>query len=927
MLNNRLHLLSCFLFLYLNVVAQELIPDSLRNSSVEDRIIYLNQTGQNYNDLDSSAIYFNQAVQLTQSCDCDSLKVATLYEQARFFLVRGSSVLGLNKLKQLDKALLKYPDTLYNYKKESYYSYAYYLSENDSLSIKHLENALAYAVLLKDSTRIADTYNNLGKTFIAVNPAKAKAYFNLALNIYKRSNVKASEKQVTYQNLSRVFKEKDSILYYANKAYQHISDTTDAVTMAEFYIDKADALYSRSYYKESEAPALKAYSYSQKIGYDLCSQIALSILGNVAIEKEQYTKAVDYLEKATEFKDISLYNRKPMLEKLAVAYLKNNQSEAALQALNELLVVIDSMHNQQQTAVFAEFDTKFNLAEKDKEIAQQELKIAQQKITQNNWIFGSICAFLLVLVIVFWFINKQKRNKAIVQMNLKKEKEINQMRTKFLGNIAHEIRTPLTLVSGNISLALENLNNKNKAKNNLKNALDNTKKITDDANEILELLKYEDNKTSLQESEIALKTTLERIVYSFESMAQIKEINLIYNSVVPKNVVVKIDIGKVEKIINNLLSNAIKYSPSNAQIIVKDSFSADMLTFSVTDQGEGIHYDEQKKIFERFYQSKNGEQTGGIGVGLSLSKEFAEFLNGQLTVKSALGKGSTFTLMLPVSIVENPTTLKAQPVKKTSDVIKKEATPNSDTKTVVKPKILIVEDNPQMVLYLKEILEDSYQCTSVFNGEDAIELLKDNQFDLITSDIMMPKVDGFALREAVIKLPKYKHTPFIFISAKTLAADKIKGFSLGIADYIVKPFNKNELLARIDNLLKNKQSRDQWQLQNVEQIETESADLELLKKVEAYILENIDNEDFKIKELADYIGYSQRQLTRIMKQSTGLSPVKFILEIRLQRAYALLKNKTYFTLSEVRYAVGIMSSAYFNKKFKERFGVSPSEFI
>ncbi|MFK5982010.1 MAG: helix-turn-helix domain-containing protein, partial [Flavobacteriaceae bacterium] len=170
--------------------------------------------------------------------------------------------------------------------------------------------------------------------------------------------------------------------------------------------------------------------------------------------------------------------------------------------------------------------------------------------------------------------------------------------------------------------------------------------------------------------------------------------------------------------------------------------------------------------------------------------------------------------------------------------------------------------------------------------------------------------------------------PFILISAKTLEEDKVKGFQLGIDDYVVKPFNKNELIARIDNLLANKKSREQWKLQNkdIEPV-TDSSDIILLKKIEAEVISNISDESFKIAELASAVGYSQRQLTRILKQYTGMSPVKFILEIRLQKAYKLLQNKSFFTLSEVRYDVGITSSSYFNKKFKERFGINPSELI
>jgi len=389
-----------------------------------------------------------------------------------------------------------------------------------------------------------------------------------------------------------------------------------------------------------------------------------------------------------------------------------------------------------------------------------------------------------------------------------------------------------------------------------------------------------------------------------------------------------IDLEKLEKIINNLMSNAIKFSPSNSEISVIASVNDSLLDFIVKDQGEGIHFDEKEKIFERFYQAKNNTTIGGIGIGLSLSREFAELLNGSLNVESELGKGSAFALKLPVPKYEGEIERipKKEKVSKPVDESENEATKTTTQKQ--KPKILITEDNPQMARFLEDILAPNYDCHLAFDGVEALEQLKKSRFDLITSDIMMPRMDGFAFREAVNNLPNYKHTPFILISAKTLEEDKIRGFTLGIDDYIIKPFNKEELLARVKNLITNYQSREQWKVENKNLLsDTTSADEKLLQQIENTVFENLNNEDFTVQQLAESANYSQRQLTRIMKQYTGMTPIQFILEIRLQKAYQLLQHKTHFTLSEVRYDVGISSSPYFNKKFKERFGVSPSALL
>ena len=226
------------------------------------------------------------------------------------------------------------------------------------------------------------------------------------------------------------------------------------------------------------------------------------------------------------------------------------------------------------------------------------------------------------------------------------------------------------------------------------------------------------------------------------------------------------------------------------------------------------------------------------------------------------------------------------------------------------------------------MLSKKYECSVAFDGEEAYNKIVNENFSLITSDVMMPKVDGFELREKVNLLENKKNTPFILITAKHLEVDKIKGFNLGIHDYIVKPFNKNELLARVANLIKNSEIRKEWQQKNQDLFEkNDSFENVLLEKIKKIIIKNITNENFKVENLATEVGYSQRQLSRLLKQYTGLSPVKFILELRLIKAYQLLQDKAYYTLSEVKYDIGISSTAYFNAKFKERFGIKPSEFL
>lgn len=638
-------------------------------------------------------------------------------------------------------------------------------------------------------------------------------------------------------------------------------------------------------------------------------------IGNVFTKKKETKRALEFYEKSHE---ISL-RIEPAIEisKSARNIAEKNEELKNFQKSSEYYRVYgDSLKSHMDEVLnskFAEAESKYQVEQKDKEIAQKQLEIAKAKNTRNLYIIIILVFFMLIVAYLQYRYNKQKRQKLSAENDLVKEQEINEMRTKFLGNISHEIRTPLTLISGNIQLAKEKIENGKDAQKYLDMALSNSKQVIDDANEILHILKFEKGKQEVNLEETAIQKFCKRVFLSFDSAANDKDISLEFTSAIDDDVNLNIDQNKTEKIINNLLTNALKFSSSKSKILFDLCRKGEQLEITVTDFGVGIHKEDQEKIFDRFYQSQKTKSIGGIGIGLALSREFASLLGGSLLVNSTFGEGSSFTLLLPYSEVDK------QP--EVIDTIEFHQDAN-------KPKVLIVEDNVEMSKFLSEILSEHYDITVSFDGADAYEKIKKYDFDLISSDVMMPKVDGFELREKVSELNDKKEIPFILITAKHLEIDKIKGYQLGINDYIVKPFNKNELLARVANLIENSTNRKAWKVENKELFEaTESYDKKLLDKLQKIVVENITNEDFKIDDLAKEIGYSQRQLSRILNEHTGMSPIKFVLEIRLQKAYQLLQNKTYSTLAEVKYDIGISSTSYFNTKFKERFGIKPSDFL
>jgi len=915
----------------LNSYAQIHFPDSVKTD--KEKAIYLLNVSKKIPNIKQSIIHADSVIKIAKNTQDDSLFVAGYFLKSFSYYNNAELKKSLVFAKKADSVNSKVNSVYYNYSIPSLLANIYSYKGDFDNAVKSMKIAIKEAEKSNKQNILVDAYTNIGLLFLNSGFNKKAKFYNLkALDIVKNNpNFKDSFFKV-YINLIVGSNNLSELESYAKEIKKKIN-TYEKKYQGYFYVVYGDKMYQLKAYKNAEKELEKGMQICKETNFYAMINIAETDLGIIYSRLGKFKDAIKILENKINKNQNNIENRKNILFALSKSYEGINKKSKSLHYLKKYLLLNDSIYNAKFDSKFAEFDTKFKATEKDKEIAKQQLLLAKQENTKNKILIFGLFTLLLGYGIFQWIYNKQKRKKLTTENELQKELEINELRTKFLGNIAHEIRTPLTLIAGNLELAKENINTKDKAVQNIDVALTNSKKVVDDANEILELLKFEKSKITINQNVINLDTTLKRIFYSFKSLAELKKIDLKYQSVLPINFQIKTDVQKVEKILNNLISNALKYSPSNSKIIFYANIIDKNLVVKVTDFGQGIHFDETEKIFQRFYQASNSQSVGGIGIGLSLAKEFAELLNGNLSVKSELTKGSTFTFTLSITKVSEQNL----EISKDVDLINRKDKQDFKTQQTTKqqrqinqnkPNILIVEDNPEMNNYLVEILSNNYNCFSAYDGLEALEKLTEQSFDLITSDIMMPNLNGFEFREKLNEIEKFKNIPFILISAKTLTEDKIKGFKLGIDDYVIKPFNKSELIARINNLLTHKEARERWTLDNVTLISTEeSSDKKLLKKIENSIIENISDENFKIDDLAKSVGYSQRQLTRILKQYTGMSPVKFILEIRLQKAYANLQNKTFFALSEIRYDVGITSASYFNKKFKERFGIAPNDLL
>ena len=543
----------------------------------------------------------------------------------------------------------------------------------------------------------------------------------------------------------------------------------------------------------------------------------------------------------------------------------------------------------------------------------------------------TILISLVIGVIVFSIMLYIRKKKTFeLELQNKKNQEITNLKNTYIENLSHEIRTPLTIIQGYLELIRNNVFNSANVISYSDKTLSSTDAILKFLNDFLTSLKLEKNEYNSKNTVKNIGQFLSKTINSFESITTLKNQKLYYKTnIKTSKKTINYDFASLEKILNNLLTNAIKFSNTTSSIFVKSVLTEKDLKITIKDEGIGINKEDLPKIFSRFYQSKDNKVNGGFGIGLSLVKELVEKLNGTISVVSEKNIGTSFTLILPI---ENENfLLEVQEIEKEYVLINKiiETDFISDgINQENKPKILIVDDDASILAFLKELLKTDFNCIAAFNGLEAIDLADKTEFDLIISDLRMPMMHGFELKKKLNTLENYKDVPFLIMSASIYDEKSNSVITLGVDDFITKPFKANELLTRIYNLLENKIFRNKLQKDEAsDKIEFFGHYAELMDKVNLIIQKNIENQDFSVDELAKECNYSKRQLGRIIQSKTGLTPVKIILEVRLTKAYELLQKKEFQTVKEVVYAIGLNSVTYFNRVFLNRFGIKAKDLL
>jgi signal transduction histidine kinase/DNA-binding response OmpR family regulator len=765
---------------------------------------------------------------------------------------------------------------------------------NLELARNYFEQGLEAALLLDNKGHIPFIYKNLGVVEKkSGNFEKAKQYYQNALEAYTSMSDDYSISEVLY-NMGN--------LHFEAKEYR-----------------KAIEFYQRSLNIQVTIEHLMGACYSR-----------LAIAMSYKNLKET-AKALEVLEEVNTCSD----NLQLLPTKSDVAltkseiYRETGDYEKALEAYTLYKTLSDSLAGIRNAEKISELETQYQTAQKEQEIdllnTENEvayLQLQKQRNLRNYLIITAL--FLIILIAVVY-----SRYKLKVRAN-SKLKDLDKVKTNFFTNISHEFRTPLTLIINQLSKIIGDTDDSSHTEE-LKLIERNAHRLLELTNQLLDLSKLEAGKMSLRVSPNNLSEFLGVTSATFSSMAQAKNITFTQDfQKLPKQAY--FDQDKLQKIVDNLLSNALKFTPKGGDVNLQARVADDRLTIAVHDTGPGLSQEEQQMIFERFQQAENNATPSGTGVGLTLTRELVQLHHGTIAVKSSKGNGAVFTVSIPINkeayksselsehVPQKPGTAQ------TTDVAMENVAPQIEND---KPIALVVEDNDELRGYLCSLLDGAYAVIGCEDGRlgfhKALEVIP----DIVISDWMMPHMNGEELCRNIKKDERTSHIPVVLLTAKADMPSKLDGLKIGADAYMTKPFNNEEFLIRIENLIQQRrQMRAKYaQIITIEPSKVEIADPDkvFIEKAITVVNNHLDDAQFTVQQFQEEMAMSRMQLHRKLKALTNHSASEFVRHLRLQRAADMLSANG-ITVAEAAYGSGFNSLSYFSQCFKEKFGVTPSTY-
>ncbi|MFN3756086.1 MAG: response regulator [Flavobacterium sp.] len=650
------------------------------------------------------------------------------------------------------------------------------------------------------------------------------------------------------------------------KVFDFYEKSNDLIRLSKSYALKSKIQYATKDYEGALASSTKAYE----------------IIKNLPLQKEKIHVLKNHFK----------------------ILFKNKEFEKAAQ----LSMVLDSIEVHYQKRIekdnFFELEKKYNTEKKEQEI--KLLSAENELAKKQKYLYVGVMIVIGIIGMSIFFIYRNKIKTA------EKINELNELKSKFFANISHEFRTPLTLIKSPVQLLQVSVKEEEQKKK-LDLIDSNTNRMLELVDQLLELSKLDNKSLKLIYKEGNITAFISALIEPFEFQA--KENSQIFQSNIQKSHENHLfDKDVLQKIISNLLSNALKYTPIHETIKIKTYTEKNILHLTISNSGVRLKQEEVPKIFERFYQ--DSQSLAGAGIGLSLVKELIDLYEGKIQTHLE-NNVLTFEVTLPLR------------AKNQDDTKVNIAYSNDNFEEQDMPILLIVDDHTEIRKILSELFSDAYKILEAANGEQAIKMAQKEIPDCIISDVMMPQMDGFSFTKAIKSHELTSFIPVLLLTAKNSDATHLEGLKSMADAFLTKPFNHEILKETVRGLIierKKLQLRySQELILKPVDIFINSVDEKFLEKLQNIINIHITNPDFTAEEFAKQIGMSRMQLHRKLKSLLGVTATEFIRNERLTIALELLKKET-ISISEIAYSVGFNDVSYFSKCFKERFGVSPSEY-
>lgn len=805
-------------------------------------------------------------------------------------------------------------------------------------SVEHHLKALAVREKLGDKANISASYNNLGIVYSEIGEYELSLnYHNKSLAIRKALGNKR-QLAMGYLNIGEV--------YYHTKQYEKALEVHEAgLRLAKELNDRqimASIYDNLSYIMDKFGSRDVALKYALE-GLEISRQIddrQGMIKGNTKISKilmdlNRNGEAMQHGKLAYEMaaEEGGLNAKMTSAQLLAALYEKAGDYQNSLKYFMVYMDKKDSLDRERYDKDIADVRERYETDKKEETIKLQQSELerqtllAEQNSTQRNFLIAAVSLIAVILILSITIYNTRLRAKELVN---RKNQELESMRSQFFANISHEFRTPLTLILGPVKHMLET---RKLDEESLRIVMRNAGRLERLISQLLDLSRFEAGKMQVDKKTSDFYSFIRAVTSSFRSAAARK--NIRFEQFIPEDPLpATFDHDKVEKIIYNLLSNAFKFTPEDGLVTIAVKPQHDNIyCLEISDTGKGIPASEFDHIFERFNRSwaEGKYQYEGSGIGLALTKEMVDILGGEIKVTSKPEEGAVFNVSIPLEAAEQITADEGAEITESpepDDVLHHSEEETADI--ISGPVVLLVEDNADLRQYIRLCFTEQYRVIEAENGKQGFDRCLEEMPDLVISDLMMPELDGIELCKKIRAHEATAHIPFIMLTARADDKSKLTGLGLGADDYIVKPFNVEELAIKVKNNIEHRKVLHErlrrQMLLEPQPLDVLSADESFLFKLKELIERKMSEPELSVESLSREVALSRVQLYRKVLSLTGVSVNELIRSIRLKKASQLIDRK-WGTVSQVAYEVGFNNLSYFAKCFKSEFGKTPSEYM